>query len=285
MILQKQVLGGKLTLEGYLRVSVLYQGEEDQSLCQVEQKLPFSKSVELKNGGYSSYRVSVHGESEYLNTRAINSRRIDVKGAYAFAVVASGQMEQEMVTALSGRRGAAEAGAGGFHPGGGGYRESFFGGGRLQLPHPAGGGALHQLHGSISEIKLISGKAVVKGTVRAVVTYRSAPGYALEQAEKELPFNQIVDIENLTEDCECHVQIVPRLHTGGGRRGGRGQHQSALSANLSLLVAAAEPCLRCGRRLFDAVRGGGDHQAADCRAPFGQFSQHGHGQQRRGSAG
>ena len=102
VILQKQVLGGKLTLEGYLRVSVLYQGEEDQSLCQVEQKLPFSKSVELKNGGYSSYRVSVHGESEYLNTRAINSRRIDVKGAYAFAVVASGQMEQEMVTALSG---------------------------------------------------------------------------------------------------------------------------------------------------------------------------------------
>lgn len=236
VILQKQVLGGKLTLEGYLRVSVLYQGEEDQSLCQVEQKLPFSKSVELKNGGYSSYRVSVHGESEYLNTRAINSRRIDVKGAYAFAVVASGQMEQEMVTALSGAGAQQKLVPVDFTRVVADIEKAFSVEDGFSFPTQPAAVLYTSCTGSISEIKLISGKAVVKGTVRAVVTYRSAPGYALEQAEKELPFNQIVDIENLTEDCECHVQIVPQgctLVEGGEEAGGT---TISVSSNLSLLV-------------------------------------------------
>ena len=47
VILQKQLQPGRLTLEGYLRCTVYYQGEEGTGLCQTEQKLPFTKQLEL----------------------------------------------------------------------------------------------------------------------------------------------------------------------------------------------------------------------------------------------
>ena len=47
VVLQKQLAPGRLTLEGYLRCTVYYQGEEGAGLCQTEQKLPFTKALEL----------------------------------------------------------------------------------------------------------------------------------------------------------------------------------------------------------------------------------------------
>ena len=236
VILQKQVLGGKLTLEGYLRVSVLYQGGSDQSLCQVEQKLPFSRSVELKTGECSGCRVSVHGESEYLNTRAVNQRRIDVKGAYAFAVAAFGQNEQEIVTSLSGAGVQQKLVPVDFTRVVASIEKPFTVEDSFAFPARPEAVLDAVCTGSIAEIKLISGKAVVKGTLCAAVTYRSAPGYALERVQKELAFNQIVDIESLTEDCSCHAEILPQgctLVEGGEQDGGA---SISVSCALSLLV-------------------------------------------------
>ena len=236
VLLQKQVLGGKLTLEGYLRVSVLYQGEEEQNLCQVEQKLPFSKSVELKNGEYDSYRVSVRGESEYLNTRAINSRRIDVKGAYAFGVIVSGQSEQQVVTALSGEGAQQKLTAVPFTRIVAECEKNFSVEDTLEFPDVPLAVLYTNCTGTVDEIRLISGKAVVKGRLQVRVVYRSEPGYQLEHAEKELPFNQIIDLEHLDEECSCHVEIVPHgctLVEGGGEENAT---TLSVSCGLSLLI-------------------------------------------------
>ena len=42
VVLQKQVMAGRLTVDGYLRCVLYYQSEGDESLCQAEQKLPFT---------------------------------------------------------------------------------------------------------------------------------------------------------------------------------------------------------------------------------------------------
>ena len=60
--LQKQVTPGRLTVEGYLRCVVYYQAEEDQSLCQVEQKIPFTRAMDLPEGQHQGYSVAVSGE-------------------------------------------------------------------------------------------------------------------------------------------------------------------------------------------------------------------------------
>ena len=69
--LQKQITAGRLTVEGYLRCVVYYQAEEDQSLCQTEQKIPFTRAMDLPESNYQGYTAQVSGEVEYLNCRAV----------------------------------------------------------------------------------------------------------------------------------------------------------------------------------------------------------------------
>ena len=88
-------------MEGYLRCVVYYQAEDDQSLCQIEQKIPFTRAMDLPEGQHQGYSVTVSGEVEYLNCRAVNQRRVDVRGAYALSAQVCAQSEQEVITALA----------------------------------------------------------------------------------------------------------------------------------------------------------------------------------------
>ena len=76
VILQKQLQPGRLTLEGYLRCTVYYQGEEGAGLCQTEQKLPFTKQLELPEFDFTAWTAVVEGQTEYLNSRVVNPRRM-----------------------------------------------------------------------------------------------------------------------------------------------------------------------------------------------------------------
>ena len=55
VVLQKQLQPGRLTLEGYLRCTVFYQGEDGAGLCQTEQKLPFTKQLEVPEFSFTSW--------------------------------------------------------------------------------------------------------------------------------------------------------------------------------------------------------------------------------------
>ena len=73
--------------------------------------------------------------------------------------------------------------------------------------------------GQTEEIKLISGKAVVKGRVSVQVLYRTQPGYRLEKLEKDFPFHQILDLEDLPENCQCFASaelVGSTLMAGSG---------------------------------------------------------------------
>ena len=63
VILQKQLQPGRLTLEGYLRCTVYYQGEEGTGLCQTEQKLPFTKQLELPEFDFTAWTAVVEGQT------------------------------------------------------------------------------------------------------------------------------------------------------------------------------------------------------------------------------
>ena len=83
VVLQRQLQPGKLTLEGYLRCTVFYQSEAEKGLCQTEQKLPFTRQLELPELTFTAWTAVVEGQTEYLNTRAADPRRIEVRGLRA----------------------------------------------------------------------------------------------------------------------------------------------------------------------------------------------------------
>lgn len=209
VILQKQVVAGKLTLEGYFRLTVFYQSDDGQSLCPLEQKLPFSKTAELKAPACGRYRVSVAGESEYLNVRAISGRRLDIKGAYAFHTLISGETEQEVISAMSGAGVQTKSCDLSFTRILADAEKQFTAEDTLTFDQPPAVILYTQVTGAVSEIKIVSGKAVIKGTLNLTVVYRAEPGSNLLRSTKELAFNQIMDVENLTEECECVARVLP----------------------------------------------------------------------------
>ena len=207
--LQKQITGTRLVLDGYLRCVVFYQGEGNQSLCQTEQKIPFTKAIDLAAGEYTGYHVYVSGDVEYLNCRAVNQRRIDIRGAYALAVSVSARVEQEIVSTLAG------AGAE--------MKNDVLRGTQCvadmdklisaeeEVSFPQQPCAVLDISGTgaVQEIRVISGKAVVKGEILARILYRTEAGYHTEKLEKSIPFNQIIDLDGVTEECCCFASAEP----------------------------------------------------------------------------
>ena len=63
VVLQKQLQPGRLTLDGYLRCTVFYQGEGGTGLCQTEQKLPFTKQLEVPELPFTSWTAMVEGQT------------------------------------------------------------------------------------------------------------------------------------------------------------------------------------------------------------------------------
>lgn len=207
VILQKQVSGTKYAVEGYLRITLLYQSDGEEGLCAVEQKVPFQKQFELKSTSSKAVFGEVEGEIEYLNCRAVNQRRVDIRGAYYLTARVFGQAEEEIVTVISGE-------------------------GVQQKVVPVQATSLvtqgdkqftleesllfdtkpmailyTNCRAQVGDVKVIAGKAVVKGEVTVEITYRAQGSSRLLKVEKTLPFNQIVDLEGATESCRCTVHI------------------------------------------------------------------------------
>lgn len=238
VVLQKRLQPGKLQLEGYLRCVVYYQGEEGTGLCQTEQKLPFTKLLDLPEFVFTAWAVQVEGQTEYLNCRTVNPRRIEVRGAYGLVVsvhtqvktdvitaLSDGGVEQKLVT-LSGVRRAAV------------LEKLVTVEGEIRFPTPPA--AVLDLSGnaSVGDLKLLNGKAVAKGVLVVSCAWRAEGDPALQGQSVNLNFNQVLDVDGLSEDCRCLCVAEP---VGFTATQGEGKAPGSLSATVMLRLRAWRP--------------------------------------------
>ena len=207
VLLQKNVSGARLHLEGYLRCVVLYQAEEEGSLCRTEQKLPFERTVDLPDESFSHSVVETDGSVEYINCRAVNQRRIELRGGYILAYHLSGTEEMKLVTALADE----------------GIEQRLEGVSCTQLAAnldklitneediqlPAATRSIVDISGSghLSEKKLLGGKGVFKGNTTVRISFFAEGEEALRQETVQVGFHQIVDIEGLDENSQCTAEV------------------------------------------------------------------------------
>lgn len=242
VILQKQLSPGRLTLEGYLRCTVYYQGEEGAGLCQTEQKLPFTKALELPSFTATAWAACVEGQTEYLNCRAVNPRRVEVRGAYGLVAAVHAQQSTEFITALSEggieqklatisgvRRAAA-------------LEKLITVEGPMHFSKPPA--AILDMTGiaEVKELKLMQGKAVAKGVLHVLCAWRAEGDTALQSQTAELPFNQIVDVDGLSEDCQCLCMAEPvGFSAAEGDTAEDGSADTPLTATMILRLSAWRP--------------------------------------------
>ena len=239
VVLQKQLQPGRLTLEGYLRCTVFYQGEEGKGLCQTEQKLPFTKQLELPEFAFTVWTAVVEGQTEYLNSRVVNPRRIEVRGAFGLVVSVHAQCKAEVITALAD----------------GGIEQQLVtvNGVRSvavldklvttegELAFAKTPAAVLEITGNaaVRELKLLTGKAVVKGELRVQCAWRAEGEATLQNQAAVLPFQQVVDLEGIAEDCKCLCVLEP---VGFTLAQGEAETSAQLTANIMLHLRVWRAC-------------------------------------------
>ena len=203
------VSGSRLTIEGMALIHVYYSTEQNQ-IRHAEYKVPFDKQVDLRTAPEKPV-VSITPSVDYVNCRAVNQRRIDVRGAVSFAVKVIDQKEQQFISDATGaglqlRREMVRA----THILG--QSKSTFpvvedlelGYGKWQI----GSIVRTDYRIRVHDHKVVSGKVVIKGDFVLHILYQPLDDeQALEAMEYTLPLSQIVDSEYADEECLCDVEM------------------------------------------------------------------------------
>lgn len=196
---------GKLELEGMAVVTVYYVST-GEGVARGEYKVPFSRIVEMK-ADHPDPVLSLSARVDYLNCRAVNQRRLDIRGALVLTVKATGCREEQVIAEGEGmglqlKREQTEAA----RLLGQCVRETRVTE-RVDLTHgkpPIQAIVRVNAAARVTEIKQVAGKAVLRGELNLHILYQSAAG-GFDQLEYTLPTSAICELDGLGEESLCDV--------------------------------------------------------------------------------
>lgn len=190
--------GEQLVVDGVVVAKMLYADEEGGGIHSIIQKLPFSKTLELK-GPIENPTVDCKVSTDYINCRIISSRKIDIRGSLTIWIKVQTQDEEVFLKDAEGSG--------------------------IQLNKhiiPVCGDKIwanrqfsvseqFEVKNQIEEIletnfiitvdscKLISNKAIIKGNGNLTVIYRNQDGN-IQEYKNNVPISQIIDMPSVDED-------------------------------------------------------------------------------------
>lgn len=208
MIASRQMNGAELTVEGKTIIRLLYVDDGMKSVHCMEQSTAFSATFSLKTEPMSPI-VQVSASVDYVNCRAVSSRRADIHGAFTLhARVQDKCMRQVMADAqgcgiqlnkkvvpVSNIVGMAE--------------RPFTVSEVLDLPQGKPSAVSILRSGCVARVtdyKAIANKVIVKGDLTIRTLYCSEDD-SMELTEHTIPISQIVDLEGIEDDCICDVRF------------------------------------------------------------------------------
>lgn len=237
-ILSYSVNGSKVTCEMSVSIKVMYCSENSSGVRCIDQKLNYSKLIDIGKAAENPV-VSCTARSDYVNCRAVSSKRLDIRGAVSIKLRVSADVRQEVVS-------------------------DAFGMG-IQLKKQPVSYAAARLHATkllniseeldlgmskppLTEVvrsdaviasydkKIIANKLIVKGEAYVNLLYSCMKdgSESLEAMQFMLPFSQIVDMEGVDQRFECYIGITVtscEISHGGD------EERKKLMCEMSLMIA------------------------------------------------
>ncbi len=240
-ISSKSVSGRNITVDGVLTITVIY-SDENCNVCSYEHQYPFSKTLEA-DADIDNGAVACNCKCEYINCRAISSRKIDIHGAVGIGVTVTKRKATDVITDVDDcnielRRGVAPATS----PMGSAEKyllieeEIELSGGQPNIRSVI----RYDASVPLKECKLLAGKAMVKGEMTVSLLYCSEEG-DVQTVRTVIPYSQILEIIGITENCECEakaelafLEIKPRTSMSGETK--------SLSLNAKILICCETFC-------------------------------------------
>lgn len=220
------VSGDKLTYELRCDINILYCGEEGGTVQSVEQQRSFTRTAELGKSAAPS-EVRIIAKTDHVNFRAVNKRRLDLRGAISVKINASGQQQQEVISDAEGmniqlKKAPVKYAA---------QRLTAVKNVRIEedieltAAQPDIISVINcRCRASDCEIKLISGKLLAKGEAEVELLYAGGNGgnMTVEPMSFSLGYSQIIDVDGLDDSFDCTVSaetVSCDISLTGGRDG------------------------------------------------------------------
>jgi hypothetical protein len=215
--------GSTLTYELGVTAKVLYFSEESDGISTVEQRLVFTKNTELDVIS-ANPEISIIPTVSYVNCKAANKRRIDLRGAVSVSITVKDMSVTQVISDVFGmgtmvhKREAALPVKHLYSEERITVNEEF----ELGVSKPDIDSII-SCDGVILSVdrKVIANKAVAKGEA-AVNIFYTCENCRIEPMQFTLPFSKIVDIEGVDERFETYVEaellsceVVPRSDSEG----------------------------------------------------------------------
>lgn len=241
-ISSKNARGNNIAIEGQVTVTIIYCGN-DKSINSYEYQYPFSKNFDT---GFNTDDCILNAKTkcEYINCRAVTSKKIDIHGAVGIYVNLSrrnitnvvSDCDQGNIELLRGSVPATIPL---------GIADKY-----LLIDEEIELGAAqpdircivrYDADVTVTDSKIIAGKSMVKGEMQVKVLYAPEGNMPLQTVRYQLPFSQFIELEGISEECECesqvsisHMEIKPRVSASGDCR--------HLILNAKLLVTSTCCC-------------------------------------------
>lgn len=205
-IVSQQMSGTKLTIDGVSIIKMLYVSEETNKLRQLEQKQAFTKTVELKEDCSDGY-VTLSAKCDYVNCRAVNSRRLDIRGAVSIKTVVVKPKSKSLLCdcdCLQLHRKELEICEDKLY-----VIKDFTVREELEVGHgkpPVQDIINYEAYADSQDYKLLANKIICKGEILLHTLYLcSSNPDKPEIIEHSIPISQIVDFEGINEDYQCSI--------------------------------------------------------------------------------
>ena len=241
-VTSRRAAAGRLEVEGMADITVLYVSGGD-GIAKAQYKVPFARTIDLR-GSAEDAGVTVTARADYVNCRAVNQRRLDIRGAVVLAVRVCATREEQAVSAGEGGglqlRGEECRGTRAM---GRAVREEHIGEtlelayGKPPIQSIVRWGAVPR----IVECRAEGGRALVKGELGLHILYCSTGG-TYEVMEYAVPFSTAVELEGLDENCLCDAVAEVTSLTLEPAADGAGENRNiTLDADVQVSVSGFMP--------------------------------------------
>ena len=190
-----------------VRLRVLYCTENSPAVCEISQSLEYQKQVSVPQEiAALSPQLLLSAAPAYLNCRAVNHRRLDLRGAVNVRVSFAGTRQTEMLSGAEGSHIYCKTApltciSDILHTE---KKFTLSEDIRLSDTQPALLSVLReQIDLSVSETRILAGKLIVKGEAAVTLLYSSEQG--VETVTAAFPFSQIAEQSGLTDGMPCSV--------------------------------------------------------------------------------
>ncbi len=209
-----EIQNGRVIFTGTAEFTVLYTPESGESVNSITSKIPFNHIEECE---------SIKNEDRYkvlydtLSTECtlLNSRKISLKSIIRADFISYSDLTLPLVTGISNHSIERKLRKTAFSHISSCFEECFTVSDILEIPNtepPVDIPLLCRTEISDFSVKTVTGKAVIKGTLSVFRLYSSSDG-TVSHMKHDLPFTEIIDVPNLSEDAFFDLDIYIKNHS------------------------------------------------------------------------